>query len=170
VEPVGDGKDVSEKTVKKKKRSAFAFMFMDLRTRMYVGFGCSLRSEKQAFLHALEMAHATGMKSIRLDRYYSAQYYAELMSEKFPDITLYFIPKSNATIRGPWSWKRMLYSFVHETESYLPEYFHREQSESGIGEDKNRVGWTIAQRRDDRIDTAVVCTGTWHNLFWLKQP
>jgi len=26
-------------------------------------------------------------------------------------------------------------------------------------------GWTIAQRRDDRIDNALFCTGVWHNLF-----
>lgn len=161
-------KDISDENVKKKKRSAFAFMFMDLRTRLYVGFGSSLKSEKQAFLKALAMASENGMNSIRLDKYYSAQYYAELLSEKFPDVKLYFIPKSNATIQGPWEWKRMLFEFVHETKNYLHEYYGREQSESGIGEDKNRVGWTIAQRREDRIDTAVYCTGTWHNLLWLK--
>ncbi|MBI5036075.1 ISNCY family transposase [Candidatus Micrarchaeota archaeon] len=169
IENTGDVKDASEKEAKKRKRSAFAFMFMDLRTRMYVGFGSSFKSEKQAFLKALAMAHETGMNSIRMDKYYSAQTYATLMSENFPDIKLYFIPKSNATIEGPWSWKRMLYDFVNATPNYLHAYFGREQSESGIGEDKNRVGWTIAQRRDDRIDTAVFCTGTWHNLFWLKE-
>lgn len=168
VAPASDVKDAPEKEVKKRKRNAFAFMFMDLRTRMYVGFGSSFKSEKQAFLKALAMARETGIRSIRMDKYYSAQAYAKLFSEIFPDVKLYFIPKSNATIQGPWSWKRMLFEFVNNTDGYLHEYFHREQSESGIGEDKNRIGWTIAQRRDDRIDTAVYCTGTWHNLFWLK--
>ena len=27
------------------------------------------------------------------------------------------------------------------------------------------IGWNIAQKRDDRIDNALFCTGVWHNLF-----
>jgi len=27
------------------------------------------------------------------------------------------------------------------------------------------LGWGIAQRRDDRIDSVLFCTGLWHNLF-----
>lgn len=152
----------------KKKRFAYAFMFMDLHSRMYTGFGTSFKSEKDAFLQSVAMAHATGMRSIRLDRYYSAQAYAKLLQERFPDITLYFVPKTNSTVKGPLIWKRMLYQFVNNTDDYLSHYFERNQSESGIGEDKNRCGWTIQQRREDRIDTAAFCTFVWHNLFWLK--
>ncbi|MFN4133064.1 MAG: hypothetical protein ACK4GQ_01665 [Candidatus Hadarchaeales archaeon] len=57
--------------------------------------------------------------------------------------------------------------FAENPKRYLHEYFRRNQSESGISEDKRRFGWKIAQRREDRVDTAAFCTTVWHNLFWL---
>jgi len=27
------------------------------------------------------------------------------------------------------------------------------------------LGQNVAQRRDDRIDSAIFCTGLWHNIF-----
>ncbi len=152
----------------KKKEFIYSFKLMDLDTRMYIAYGTSFLSEKDAFLKAIEMAQASGVKSMRLDRYYSAQEYVKLMEEKFgKDVKIYLIPKKNATVKGPWKWKRMLQRFVTNTHSYLREYFRRNQSESGISEDKRRFGWQIAQRREDRIDTANFCTVLWHNLFWL---
>ena len=82
-------------------------------------------------------------------------------------VRLYFVPKRNATVKGPWEWKKMLYYFVKDPIAYLEEYFQRNQSESGIAEDKKRVGWKLGQKREDRIDTANMCTTLWHNLYWL---
>ncbi|MCG2717836.1 MAG: ISNCY family transposase, partial [Nanoarchaeota archaeon] len=38
----------------------------------------------------------------------------------------------------------------------------------GFSEDKRRLGWKLAQKREDRIDTAIFCNQLWHNLFWLN--
>ena len=27
------------------------------------------------------------------------------------------------------------------------------------------LGWDVAQRRDDRIDNALLCAGVWRNMF-----
>ena len=43
-----------------------------------------------------------------------------------------------------------------------------EKKESGFAEDKKRTGWMIAQRREDRVDTANFCNILWHNLFWME--
>ena len=143
----------------------YSFTLMDLDSRMYVGWGTSFKSEKEAFLKAVEMA--PNINSLRLDRYYSAQKYVEFLEERFGDVAVYLIPKKNATIKGSWKWKRMLHGFVNDTQGFLHEYFKRNQSESGFSEDKRRFGWKIAQRREDRISTAACCTGVWHNLLWL---
>jgi len=154
----------------KKALFVYSFMLLDLRTRLYVGFGTSMKSEKQAFLAALNMAKEADItiESIRLDRYFSCQAYVELLREEFGEITLYLIPKTNATVKGPWVWKRMLYRFVNDPVSYLEEYFQRNQSESCFAEDKRRTGWQLGQKRPDRINTANICTGLWHNLYWLS--
>jgi transposase len=159
-----------KRSSKKKEKMQFIYSFalMDLDTRIYIGHGTSFKSEKDAFLKAIEMATATGINSLRLDQYFSGQSCVKLIEEKFGDVAVYLIPKKNATVRGPWEWKRMLLRFVKDTRGYLHEYFKRNQSESGFSEDKRRFGWKIAQRREDRVDTAAFCTTLWHNLFWLK--
>jgi transposase len=151
----------------KRKRFMYSFKLMDLDTRMYVGYGTSFKSEDAAFLKAVEMAAETGVGSVRLDKYYSGQKRVELLGQKFGDVTVYLIPKKNATVRGSWEWKQMLKRFVNDPRGYLGEYFKRNQSESGFSEDKRRFGWKVAQKREDRIDTADFCTMVWHNLFWL---
>ena len=57
-------------------------------------------------------------------------------------------------------------------EGVCPEYNgisravpSEEQFRSRFAADKKMLGWGIAQRRDDRIDSALFCTGLWHNLF-----
>jgi hypothetical protein len=40
-------------------------------------------------------------------------------------------------------------------------------SESGFSADKRCDGWKIWQKRNDRIETATMCKGVWHNLLWL---
>lgn len=151
----------------KRKRFVYSFRLMDLDTRMYIAHGTSFKSEDEAFLKAAEMAAEIGIDSVRLDKYYSGQKRVELLGQKFGDVTMYLIPKKNATVKGPWEWKQMLKRFVKDTEGYLREYFKRNQSESGFSEDKRRFGWKVMQKREDRVDTANFCTLIWHNLFWL---
>lgn len=153
----------------KKTKFIYSFTLMDLKTRMYIAFGTSFKSEQDAFFKAKKILEETkiSLDSVRLDKYYSAQMYAKLFGKQFPEIALFFIPKINSTIRGPWIWKRMLYNFVTDPHTYLTEYYKRNQSESGHAEDKKRTGWKLGQKRDDRIETANTLTVVWHNLCWL---
>ncbi len=156
------------KTASGKKEFRYTFMLMDLESRMYIAYGTSFKSEQKAFLDALKMAGATdvSINSLRVDRYFSAQGTIKLVDDALGDVTMYLIPKTNATVKGPWKWKRMMYRYVNETIPYLREYYRRCQSESGFSEDKRRFGWTIPQKREDRMDTANFCTLVWHNMFW----
>jgi len=147
----------------------YFFALIDIKTRMYICYGTSFKSEQEAFFSAIIMIKETSItiESLRLDRYYSAQFYVDFINQHLGKIMLYFIPKKNATVKGTWEWKRMLYYFVKDPVAYLEEYFQRNQSESGIAEDKKRVGWKLGQKREDRIDTANGLTTLWHNLYWL---
>jgi len=153
----------------KKRLFIYSFNLMDIKTRMYIAVGTSFRSEKEAYNYAIQMAKEQGIdiNSMRLDKYYSNQSDEEFLRKTFKEITLYLIPKSNATIGGTWEWKRMLHDFAKDTTGYLEEYFQRNQSESGIAEDKKRVGWKLGQKRPDRVETANFLTMVWHNLYWL---
>ena len=77
-----------------KKAFVCQFALMDLKTRMYVCFGSSLVSEKQAFNKAIQMLRELDIKitSIRLDRYYSFPTYVK----QFPNSTVYIIPRKNS--------------------------------------------------------------------------
>ncbi|MFH1663450.1 MAG: ISNCY family transposase [archaeon] len=154
---------------KKKKQFVYSFALMDFKTRMYLAFGTSFKSEREAYNKAMEMASKTGikLKSIRLDKYYSAQQYAKELGTQFKNIILYLIPKKNATIKGPWNWKKTLEQFAKNVMPYLKEYFQRNQSESAFSEDKRRFGWKIQQRKNNTIHTTNFLTTIWHNLFWL---
>ena len=153
----------------KKKQFVFSFSIMDIKSRMYVGYGTSFKSEQEAHLNAANLFKETGIKinSMRLDRLFSGQSCVEFYQEHFGKVKMYLIPKSNATIRDSWEWKRMLYRFVHDTKNYLKDYYQRNQSESGFSEDKKRTGWKLGQKREDRIDTANTVNHLWHNLYWL---
>lgn len=158
----------TEALTKQEKRRLFtyAFALMDLDSRMYVGYGASLKSEKAAFEKALEIMADGGVeaKSIRLDQYYGTQSTATLFGE---NTALYVIPKSNSTIKGPYVWKDMVKDLMLYPFLFLKEYFRREHSESVFSADKRFDGWKIWQRRDDRIETATMCKGVWHNLLLL---
>jgi transposase len=151
---------------KKRKVFTFAFAMMDLQTHMYVGYGASLRSEKAAFEAALALMRDCGVetKSVRLDQYYAGQSTAEFLGAQ---TLLYVIPKSNTTIRGCYAWKDMIKDFMFYPFLFLHEYFRREHAESGFSADKRFDGWKIWERKDDRIQTATMCKGVWHNLIWL---
>ena len=152
-----------------RRQFVFSFALMDIKTRMYVSYGMSFKSEQEAFLKTIDMLKETNIKikSLRLDKYYSAQIYVELCQEHLGKVKLYLIPKSNATLRGSWEWKRMLGRFSKNTKGYLKEYYKRNQSESGFSEDKKRIGWKLGQKKPDRINTANTITNLWHNLYWL---
>lgn len=153
----------------KKLLFVYSFAILDLKSRMYIGTGTSFKSEKEAYASAIAMAKSSGVKmtSLRLDRYFSNQSDVENLVTNFGKIDLYLIPKSNATIKGSWSWKRMLSRFITDTKKYLENYYLRNQSESCFAEDKRRTGWKLGQKRPDRIDTANFLTTIWHNLSWL---
>ncbi len=147
------------------KAFVYSFKLLDLKSKMYVASGMSLKSEKEAFDRAMEMIKKMDVKinSIRLDKYYSFSSYVD----KFGDAKVYVIPRKNATVRGSWKWKDTMEDFVKNTFSYLGQYFRRNNSESGFSADKRMFGWTVGQKRDDRISTALTCTGVWHNLLNL---
>ena len=149
----------------KKRLFTYVFSLMDLVTHMYVGYGASMKSEKAAFEAALELMRECGVhaRSVRLDQYYAGQSTAAAFEA---DTAVYVIPKSNATIKGSYAWK-MIRNLISDPFLFLSEYFRREHSESGFSADKRCDGWKIWQRRGDRIETATMCKGVWHNLLWL---
>jgi len=147
----------------------YSFALLDIKKRMYIAYGTSFKSEKDAFEKALAMAKEIGIdiKSLRLDRYYSAESYVEICREYLGNVKTFIIPKSNIATIGIGAWSRMIYRFTDDTKGFLEEYFQRNQSESSFSEDKKRTGWRIAQKKDERIETAYGLTSLWHNLFWL---
>ena len=159
----------SKKVKKKRRHFMYSFALMDLKTRMYLGYGMSIKNEKEAFLEAVSMVQDTGIniESLRLDKYYSNQVCVELFQKEFGKVKMYLIPKKNATVKGDWEWKRMLHSFVNDTKGFLKEYYKRNHSESGFAEDKKRTGWKLGQKRPDRLATANKLTHLWHNMHWL---
>ncbi len=160
-------KDMDENTMKgkgrKKRLFAYSFALMDLKTSMYIALGSSMKSERDAYDRAMHLLSSSGigMDSIRLDRYYSAPSYVDSLG----DTKVFIIPKRNATLNGSKKWKDTMREFLQDTMKYLEQYHQRSNSESGFAADKKMLGWNIAQRRDDRIENALFCTGVWHNLF-----
>ena len=142
----------------------YAFAILDLDTKLYVAYGVSMKSEKDAYREALRMLDITvrDVESIRLDQYYGSQ----STLDDFSEVTKVFvIPRSNTTIRGSPAWKELIGRLMDAPMEFLSEYYRRENSESQFSADKRTTGWRIQQRREDRIRTAAMCKGTWHNLF-----
>lgn len=159
----------STKSKKKKQVFVYSFQLLDLKTRMYISYGTSFKSEQKAYFKAIKMAEKLRITihSIRLDKYYSKQTYVKYLADKNKGIKFYLIPQKNATIKGCLNWKGMLNNFVDKIQNYLSEYFKRNQSESAFSEDKRRFGWKILQKKIDRIDLAIFTKVIWHNLFWI---
>ncbi|MGB9622942.1 MAG: ISNCY family transposase [Candidatus Bathyarchaeia archaeon] len=149
----------------------YSFNMMDIRTGLYVCYGSGLRSERQAFTKAMSMLEKikarTGLKikSARLDKQYSFQSTLNFFDE---ETVLYILPRSNTTINGPPRWQRILRRMMSDPISYIREYHKRQLSESGFSADKRTLGWRVWQKRDDRIDTAVGCLATLHNLLRMS--
>lgn len=150
----------------KKKTFAYAFAFIDLNTKMYVGYGTGMRSEMEAFNSANEMMHRIGIEvdSVRLDRYYTFKSIIDSFGEQ---TKFYILPKKNTMIKGKKKWHDIWRTFMENSMAFLKEYYRRESSESGFASDKKSNGWQVWQKRDDRIATAVMCKGVWHNLLLL---
>jgi transposase len=55
------------------KAFVYSFKLIDLKSKLYVAFGMSLKSEKEAFDKSMEMLKHIDVKidSVRLDKYYS---------------------------------------------------------------------------------------------------
>ena len=136
---------------------------MDLESRLYIAFGSSMKSEREAYDRAIKLLSSihVDMDSIRLDRYYSSPSYMD----KLGGTKVFVIPRKNATLNGSQKWKDTMKEFVENTMPYLEQYHQRSNSESGFAADKKMFGWNIAQRMDDRIDNALFYTGVWHNMF-----
>jgi len=141
----------------------YAFRLIDLQTGMYVGVGFSLQSEMEAFHEAMEMARPRGIKSIRLDRYYSSL----KVLHKLAGMEIFVIPKKNLSRIGlPWA--RLLNRIASNPLAYLLEYFQRNLSENGFSSDKARFGWMVHQKREDRQRTALFSIAVLHNLFYVR--
>ena len=154
-----------EQTATEKRAFVYRFNIMDLSTKMYVCYGSSLRSEREAFDKAMQMLEEYEIKidSIRLDRYYSNPCYVNLFKES----KVYIIPKKNVELGNGTPWLKTMERFLDDTLGYLAEYYKRENSESGFSSDKKLTGWKVSQKREDRIDTALFCGTIWHNLLFL---
>jgi transposase len=151
-------------------RFVFSFKLMDLDTRMYIGYGTSFKSERDAYQKAIGTMNGMEMNSIRLDKYYSGQGTIDELVKVFgKGVSFFLVPKRNATVKGSSHWKDMLSRLTTDPEGFLQEYFRRNQSESGFSEDKRRFGWKVLQRREDRIETNDMCTSLWHNMFWYAR-
>ena len=149
----------------KRKKFVYKFALMDLKSRMYVCYGSSLKSEKDAYIKAMKMLSKNDVwiRSIRLDRYYSNP--KDVNSYRGCD--MYFIPKKNMTMNNGLYWNERLTEFVDNTFEYLREYYKRNNSECGFSVDKKLLGWRVAQKREDRIDTVLFCKTILRNLFQL---
>ena len=148
-----------------KKIFVYNFALMDLKNKMYVCFGSSLKSEKEAFDKAIQMLRDIDVKirSIRLDRYYSCPVYVN----QFGESKVYIIPKKKVSLEHGAKWTETLGNFLLNTTEYLEEYFKRNNSESGWASDKKMFGWKISQKRYDRMDMALLVRMVWHNLILI---
>lgn len=144
---LGKRKDkVKEKSEKDgEKTFVYSFKILDIGTKMYVAYGMSFRSEKQAFERAMKMIKDMDIRieSIRLDRYYSFPSYIDLFGKS----RVYVIPRKNAILRGSWKWKRTMMEFVQNTLPYLEEYYLRNNSEAGFSADKRWFGWKVGAKK-----------------------
>ena len=168
-------KDEAKESSSKLKGKSFTYSFklLDLNSKMYIAFGMSMKSEKQAFNQAKEMLNKINsglninLNSIRLDKYYSNSKTVSTFDE---NTKVYVIPKKKTTIKGSKKWKNTLRNFLKDTPKYLEQYYQREHSEAHFSADKKWFGWKVGQKRTDRIQTALTTINVWHNLLNFHTP
>jgi len=151
---------------KKGKDFRYVFRIIDLETGMYVGFGYSNRSEKDAFEKAMKMLKEIGIKinSISLDKYYSSRKVLRMFGK---ETAVYVIPKRNLARIG-FEWLRVIERIVESPYRFLKRYFKRNLSEAGFSADKRRFGWVVRQKREDRREMALFAVGLLHNVFAVR--
>jgi len=147
------------------KHRPFAYMFilMSLKTRMYVAFGSSMKSEKDDRAISMIMDDIV-IDPVRLDRYC---YYTTPTHVGGFGVGAYIVPKRNLTLKGSQKRKDTMEGFIQNTAKYLERYHLGGNSEAGFSADKKMFGW--GRRSDDRIDSAPFCTGPRHNPFNLDR-
>ena len=158
-------KDKAKEQSLEKRAFVYNFALMDLKNKMYVCFGSSLKSEKEAFDKAMQMLQNIDVriKSIRLDRYYGCPVYVN----QFKEAKVYIIPKKKINLKHGAKWTETMGEFLSDTMKYLEEYFKRNNSESGFASDKKMFGWKISQKRYDRMNMALFVRMVWHNLILI---
>jgi transposase len=161
-------KEKAKDSKKHNKKIHYFFAIMDIKTRLYVGYGSSFRCEQDAFRQALKATkqNEVDIERLRIDRLFSAESYCNECRSYFGKLEYITIPKKNIAHFGVGAWCKMLLSFMKDTFGYLKTYFQRNQAESGFAEDKKRTGWRILQKRDDRIEVVQDLIALWHNLSW----
>jgi len=82
---------------------------------------------------------------------------------------MYIIPKKDATLNGSQKWKDTMKGFIQNTMGSAASGAIRRPGLRLTGKEDAGIGWGIAQRRDDRIDSALFCTGLWHIPFNLDR-
>jgi len=149
-----------------KKAFVYSFKLIDVKTKMFVAYGTSMKSENEAFLRTLSFLERIGihLDSVRLDKYYSCSAHVDKFGN---DTKVFILPKKTATLNGSHKWKHTMKEFVDNTLPYMEQYYQREAIENAWSVDKQRFGGEINQRREDRIDCADRCTLLWHNLFQM---
>lgn len=151
---------------KEGKSYRHVFHLVDLETGMYVAYGYSDTSEKEAFRKAIRFVreHNLPVNSVRLDKYYSSR---KNLRELGRDVEAFVLPKEDLATFGP-EWYDVLNRVDSDPRGYLDEYHKRELCESYFAADKERFGDTIRQRREDRREMAGLGTAVLHNLFSVR--
>jgi len=151
---------------KKGKDFRYVFRIIDIETGMYVGFGYSPRSEKDAFEKGIGMIKNMGVKinSISLDKCYSSRKTLRLFGK---ETAVYVVPKRNLARIG-FEWLRIIERIVESPYRLLKRYFKRNLSEAGFSADKRRFGWVVRQKREDRREMALLAVGLLHNIFAVR--
>lgn len=152
---------------KRNRAYRYSFRLLDVESGLYVAYGYSSRSEMDAYRKAMAMARelGIGMRSIRLDKYYSARSVLSALGGATP----YVLPKRRRARFGP-EWSRVYRRILADPYDYLKEYYKRNLCETMYACDKGRFGRTIRQRREDRQEMAMAGIAILHNVFTTRVP
>jgi len=143
-----------QKDEKAKKASfAYSFRLMDLSTKMYVAWGSSMKSEKDALLKTADVE----LKNVRLDKYYSKSAYIDYFDK---ETKVYVLPKKNSTLK--W--------FI-EVEGYNERICaeHNELS-AGILQEGELRSWILSRQEDVRLGYSSEQGGHDRRRFILHWP
>jgi len=140
---------------------------LDVESGLYVAYGYSPRSEKDAYRKAMAMAKELGIsiKSIRLDKYYSTRATLMELGTAAPYVLL---KRGQGRIGIEWS--RVFRWIRADPYGYLSEYYRRNLRETMRASDKGRFGRTVRQRREDRQEMAMAGIAILHNVFITRVP